>query len=131
MSLKSMKIRLGTMAAGFVLLVLVLLVGVPTLNSDRTLVLIDFGIYPDAFDGLDVYIDGKPIGKLQRIGGIAKTGFQVKEGDHVITIAHDKWKCVPERFTAGSEGRTIVYMLGIRTRVNLEGNSEVRIVLSM
>jgi hypothetical protein len=49
---------------------------------------IDFGMYPEVFEGAEVEIDGKVVGTLERTGQATRAGFKVKEGKHVVRVLH-------------------------------------------
>ena len=66
---------------------------------------VDYGNAPEEFEGKDVEVDGKLIGKLKRDGQRPRTTFPVDAGDHAVRLAAQKYDSRPEVVTvkAGEE----------------------------
>lgn len=89
MYLNSPHLRFGAIAAGVLLLGGYLLLGGP-LGGDR-IVLLDFSMYPEVFEGCEVEIDGEVAGMLRADGRSLRTEFEVRRGEHVLRIRHPQY----------------------------------------
>jgi hypothetical protein len=100
-----------------------LLMGGPL--SNPSVVQLDFSMYPEDFEGLEVEIDGKVVGKLQKYGQRSVSGFEVDEGIHLVRVVSTELDCPPMKVKVGESekvrlmldygssrnGRTIITML--------------------
>ena len=50
-------------------------------NTRESNLIIQFGISPEDFVGVEVLVDGEVAGTLQRTGGATRTGFRIGKGD--------------------------------------------------
>lgn len=74
-------------------------------------VMIEFGMYPEEFEGCDVEIDGKVAGKLQMFGQATRTAFAVKDGRHSIRVIHPEFVCDSHTITSGAGGSSVMLIL--------------------
>lgn len=56
---------------------------------------IEFGLYPEELEGETVYIDGEPVGTLDRTGQHTRIAFPVELGEHEVRISHPRLKMKP------------------------------------
>ena len=68
-------------------------------GKSQPAIVIDFGVEPEEFVGVDVEIDGKLVGKLKRDGQRPRTEFPVPAGDHAVRVAAQKYSSQPDIFT--------------------------------
>ncbi len=109
MFLNALHIRFALIGSSVVLVVVYLMFG-GSLGSPE-IVQIDFGMYPDLFEGCEVEIDGKIVGKLEGTGQVTRSGFKVEQGRHVIRVLHDE---------VGSQEIVVEVAKGEKVRVMLE-----------
>ncbi len=74
-------------------------------------VMIEFGMYPEEFEGCDVEIDGKVAGKLQMFGQATRTAFAVKDGRHSIRVIHPEFASDSRTITSGAGGSSVMLIL--------------------
>ena len=91
------------------LLALVVLAG--CFPDARPRVLIEWGVSPETFEGADVEIDGKVVGKLQKFGAATRTAFPVDKGDHTVRVLHPKFDCEPFHYDAVLNGDKLFLLL--------------------
>jgi hypothetical protein len=88
MFLDAMKIRIGMILVGLVMMGVYVAYGGRFGPGDRGVIQIEYGAYPEMFAGLTVEIDGKPAGVLKSFGRSTRTVFSVKEGEHTVRVLH-------------------------------------------
>lgn len=93
MKLDSMRLRAAFMGMGLVTLAIYLVAGGRFGPSDKGTILIEYGAYPEAFEGLEVAIDGESAGVLKSFGAQTRTAFAVKPGTHRVTVVGAKFAC--------------------------------------
>jgi hypothetical protein len=131
MYLNAFRIRLSLIGAG-VLVMLVYLIAGGSLNPhSKAVILIDYTMYADDFDGREVLIDGEIAGTLRRFGGAFKTGFEVETGDHSVQIIHPAYRCPAKRVTTGPGGWTVHLIPDFASTRGPDGESETIIVFQM
>jgi hypothetical protein len=118
-----MRIRLWLMISGILVVGIYLLAG-GSFAGPKNVILIEFGMYPDEFEGLEVYIDGQPAGELRRFGNAFKTGFEVDDGEHTVSVAHPDYECRPTRVFTGVGGQKVHLILDVMETTNDFGESE-------
>lgn len=74
-------------------------------------VMIEFGMYPEEFEGCEVEIDGEVVGKLQMFGQATRTAFAVKDGRHTIRVIHPEFVCDSRTITSGVGGSSVMLIL--------------------
>lgn len=80
MVLNAIRIRAALMIAGALALIMFFAFGGHL--GPQPVLQIEFGMYPEVFQGMTVEIDGQPAGILKPFGAAHRTGFIVKEGRH-------------------------------------------------
>jgi hypothetical protein len=118
MRLDAMRIRAALMLMGVVSLVVYLIAGGPL--KPKSVVTVEFGMYPDVFQGLTVEIDGEPAGTLQPFGAATRTGFEVKEGKHSIRVVHPRYSSVPRQVTA-TPGQPVLLIMDMQSTMDAQG----------
>ena len=126
-----MRLRFYMFVTGFFLVGVILLAGVPLLQDDESVVVVDFEAGVRLLEGLEVLIDGEPAGQLQETGTVARTAFPIEEGEHTIVVAHPEWECQPARFTLGRGERSIVLFLALRRATDGHGGSIRQLVFML
>ena len=109
MAMNALHMRFAAIAGGILLLGFFILSG-GSLGSPEV-IQIDFGMYPEVFEGAEVEIDGKVVGTLERTAQATRTGFKVKEGKHVVRVLHAE---------LGSQEMRVEVWKGEKVRVMLE-----------
>ena len=119
MYLNAIRIRAALMVAG--VLVTALYVAFGGKFGPQPVVQIEFGMYPEVFNGLTVEIDGKPAGKLQMFGAANRTGFIVKEGSHTIRVLHPMYASVERTVDVRANGRPVLLILDLQANAAASG----------
>jgi len=109
MAMNALHMRFAAIAGGILLLGFFILSG-GSLGSPEV-IQIDFGMYPEVFEGAEVEIDGKVVGTLERTGQATRAGFEVKEGKHVVRVLHAE---------LGSQEMRVEVRKGEKVRVMLD-----------
>jgi hypothetical protein len=109
MAMNVLHMRFAAIAGGILLLGFFLLSG-GSFGSPEV-IQIDFGMYPEVFEGAEVEIDGKVVGTLERTGQATRAGFKVKEGKHVVRVLHAE---------LGSQEMQVEVRSGEKVRVMLD-----------
>jgi hypothetical protein len=65
-------------------------------GASHPALVVDWGNAPSEFEGADVEIDGKLVGKLTRDGQRPRTSFAVDAGDHAVRLAAPKYDTRPD-----------------------------------
>ncbi len=130
MSFTGYRVRIAAMISGILVIGLFVAMGGSLTPSNKSVVLVQFGMYPDEFEGLEVFIDDEPAGRLRRFGNAFKTGFEVEDGDHEIRVKHPELACQPGRFSSGPGGRTVMLILDFSSRRTPNGESESVVVFT-
>ena len=86
----------------------------------KPVVQIEFGSYPD-FQGMTVQIDGKPAGKLQTFGSATRSGFEVKEGRHVIKVVDRRYKSIARNVDVKANRTPVLLILDFQQTVDRNG----------
>ena len=73
-------------------------------------IVVDYGIEPKEFEGRDIELDGKIVGKLKREGQKPRTSFPVEAGDHAIRVAGQKYDSSPEVVTVKAGEELVVFV---------------------
>jgi hypothetical protein len=93
MQLNAIHMRFGAIAGGIVLFFGYLMCG-GSFGGDR-IVQLDFSMYPELFEGLEVEIDGQVVGKLESVGQATRSGFKVGKGEHRVRVLHPEYASEP------------------------------------
>jgi len=120
------RFRVAILVSGLVLIGMWLAFG----RGSQSIIAIEFGISPRDFVGVEVVIDGEVAGRLQRMGARTQTGFEVDDGDHVVTLRHPELRTVPVTVTSGFGGQRVVLLADFSSTTNDAGESETVIVLN-
>jgi hypothetical protein len=123
MQLNIVRIRLGAAIAGILVVGIYLMGGGSLTPGSKSAILIQFGMYPEVFEGCDVLIDGEVVGTLRRVGANCQNGFSVKDGEHTVEIRHAEIGCRPAKVTTGA-GASHVMLIADFTDVYRDGKSE-------
>jgi len=128
MQMNALRIRLALMGSGVLALLLYLAAGGRLGPDDRGTVQIEYGAYPEGFEGLQVAIDGKPAGFLRSYGAATRTGFLVKEGRHLVQVVGARYSCRPSVVTIES-GRSAMLLLDVADAVGRDPNGKTPLEL--
>ena len=90
--------------------------------DDSPRISIEFGMYPEMFEGLDVRIDGEVAGKLVKTGQATRVSFPVTPGMHEVTVDHPEIECQPRRVDAQLRGQKVRLMLELEERASTDGS---------
>ena len=119
MQLNALHMRFGLIGAGVIVLAIYLLSG-RTLGQPEV-VQLDFGMYPEVFEGAGVEIDGKVVGKLEGTGEIMRAGFKVSRGKHVVRVLHPKYESERMEVDVSKPGQKVRLMLDLREHADASG----------
>lgn len=126
MQMNAWRMRMAALAVGVVVLGIYFLAGGSF--APKAVVQIEFGMYPEEFEGAEVVIDGEVRGTLKRFGNANRTGFEVSEGEHTIALRHPELPSQPLRFT-GQPGMPLLLIADIQETYR-GGRSRTEIVLN-
>ena len=79
--------------------------------DDSPKVAIEFGADPEHFLGLPVEIDGKVVGKLEKIGALTRRAFPVTKGEHSVRVVDAGMECKPVTVKAELKMQKIMLLL--------------------
>jgi hypothetical protein len=127
MFLNLFRIRIGVMITG-ILLAGMYFAGGGSFGN-KPVIQIEFGMWPEEFEGCEVMIDDEVAGTLRRFGNAFRTGFEVKDGKHTVKLVHPELPSEPVTVTSGAGGRTVLLIADVHD-VYRDGRSETTIVLS-
>ena len=71
--------------------------------GSRNTILIEFGMYPEDFAGMQVEIDGEIAGTLTQYGQATRNAFSVKDGTHRVALRDPRFASHVETVTLGEE----------------------------
>ena len=115
--LDSFRIRLSLMGIGAVAVCVYLLAGGRIGPGNLGTIQIEYGTYPEAFEGLQVAIDGEVAGALKPFGAATRTVFAVREGRHLVRVKSTQYGC-RGRIVNVESGHTMVLVLDVGTTSN-------------
>ena len=95
--IRAIRIRLAWVALSFLLVGLYLAMGGRLSRGDEGTILVEYGADRGAFEGLELAIDGRPVGRLRGAGGSTFAGFSVKEGLHEVRVVARQFACRPRK----------------------------------
>ena len=111
MFLNALRIRIGMVVAGLLLAIGWAAFGHSLFPSTQARILIEFGGDPDNFTGLDVEIDGRVVGRLERIGQATRTAFPVEPGTHQVRVVGPAFDSAPAPIDAPDPGTSTMVLL--------------------
>jgi hypothetical protein len=82
---------------------------------------IDFSMYPEEFEGLEVEIDGEVVGRLEPVGQYRRNGFTVMKGTHTVRVLHPEYDCPPVEVNADNAALDVILMMDIGERYDEKG----------
>ncbi len=115
----AMRIRAALMISGVLVVAMYFAFG--GRFGPQPVVQIEFGMYPEVFEGLTVEIDGKPAGTLRPFGAAHRTGFTVKEGRRTIRVVHPKYASVDRTVDVRADGRPVLLILDLESAADPAG----------
>ena len=128
MFLDAFKIRLGLMGVGAIALALYLMAGGRFGPGNHGTIQIEYGTYPDQFEGMQVAIDGQPAGVLKSYGAATRTAFAVEAGRHEIRVVSQDFAS-RARVVNIESGRTVMLILDVGGSVSSDGATRPELVL--
>jgi len=129
MQLNALHMRFGAIAAGVILTGIFFLSG-GSLGGDR-IIQLDFGLYPEVFEGCQVEIDGKVVGTLERVGQATRNGFKVRRGKHTVRVLHPELESRPAEIALERPGEKARILLDIVSEYDERGGSTSVIALQL
>ncbi len=120
MYLNAFRIRVALIGAGIVTTLIYLAMGGRFGPGNKGAIQIEYGMYPDEFQGAEVVIDGAVAGMLKPFGSATRTGFEVEQGEHVVTIRHPRFDS-RERRVEIKPGRGVLLILNIGSDLSASG----------
>jgi len=93
--IRMLRIRLAWLVLGFLLVGLYVAMGGRLARGDEGTLQIEYGADRAAFEGLQVAIDGRSVGRLRGMGGETFSAFSVKEGLHEVRVISPGFSCRP------------------------------------
>ena len=128
MVLNAIRIRAAFMVAGVLIMILYFAFGGRL--GPQPVVQIEFGMYPEVFQGMTVEIDGQPAGTLKPLGAANRTGFIVKEGHHTVRVVHPLYASIVREVDVKANGHPVLLILDLRATANARGRSETAIAFA-
>lgn len=125
MYLNAIRIRAALMVGGVLTMVMFFAFG--GRFGPQPVVQIEFGAYPEVFQGMAVEIDGKPAGILRPLGALNRTGFIVKQGHHTIRIVHPLYVSAERTVDVEANGRPVLLILDLQPALNGRGKTQTAI----
>jgi len=104
-------------------------IGIIVTGGNKSVIQINYAMYPEVLDGCDVLIDGEVVGQLQPLGRNHVTGFQVDDGPHLVEIAHEELVCEPVKVQSGYGGRQVMLMAELGDHVTADGDYQTMVYL--
>ncbi|HKQ97848.1 MAG TPA: hypothetical protein VJV75_08235 [Candidatus Polarisedimenticolia bacterium] len=111
MFLSALRIRIGLVVVGVLLAVGWAAFGHSLFPSTQARILIEFGSDPDSFTGLEVEIDGRVVGQLEKIGQATRTAFPVEPGTHQVRVVGPAFDSAPATIDAPNPGMSTMVLL--------------------
>ena len=128
MYLNAIRIRAALMIAGVLTTILYFALGGRL--GPQPVVQIEFGMYPEVFQGMTVEIDGKPVGTLRPMGAGNRNGFIVKEGHHTVRVIHPLYASIVREVDVKADGKPVLLILDLQATVDARGKSETAIAFA-
>ena len=95
------------------------------MGDTRPKVVIEWGAYPEEFEGKTVEIDGKPAGELKKFGEATRTAFLVDKGNHLVRVVHPGFDCPPVKVAAELSGQRIMLLLEVGEMMSTTGKPQL------
>lgn len=111
MFLNALRIRIGMVVSGVLLAIGWAAFGHSLFPSTQARILIEFGADPEQFAGLDVEIDGRIAGQLERVGQATRTAFAVEPGTHQVRVVGPAFDSAPATIDARHSGMSTMVLL--------------------
>jgi len=127
MFLNATKIRVGLMGVGAIALAMYLLAGGRLGPGNRGVVQIEFGLYREKFEGMQVAVDGRAAGILKSHGATTRSAFSIEEGRHEITLVSPEFDCEPQTVHVES-GRIVMLVVDVGGSASADGQSRPQIL---
>jgi len=127
MQLQPLHLRIGAVAAG-ILLVALFVLGGGSFGGTR-IVQIEFGLAPGEFEGLAVEIDGRVVGRLERLGQATRSGFEVGRGTHSVCVRHPELPCEPASVALERSGERARLMLDFEERYDADSRTMQQVLV--
>ena len=125
MFVNAIRIRAALMIAGALTAVLFFALGGRL--GPQAVVQIEFGTYPEVFQGMTVEIDGKPAGTLKPFGAAHRSVFPVQPGRHTIRVVHPLYVSIERRVDVRAGGSPVLLILDLQAGINDHGQSQTAI----
>ena len=110
------------------ILLIALALGAAACGEPDQFVSIEFGMYPEEFEGETVYIDGEAVGTLESIGQATRMAFPCELGEHEVKISHPQLRMKPATVNLRMRGEKVRLMAEIVDFYE-DGRSQPTIVL--
>jgi len=120
MYLNAFRIRVALIGAGILTTIIYLAMGGRFGPGSKGAIQIEYGMYPDEFQGAEVLIDGQVAGTLKPFGSATRTGFEVTQGEHVVRIRHPRIAS-SERRVEIKAGSGVLLILNIGSEMSATG----------
>ena len=111
MFLSALRIRIGMAVAGVLVAIGWCAFGHSLFPSTQARILIEFGGDLDNFEGLDVEIDGRVVGQLERVGQATRIAFPVEPGKHQLRVVGPAFESAPTPIDAPNPGMSTMVLL--------------------
>jgi len=110
MYLNAFRIRVALIGAGILTTLIYLALGGRFGPGNNGAIQIEYGMYPEEFQGAEVLIDGAVAGTLKPFGSATRTGFEVQAGEHVVRIRHPKFASRERKVQIKPGGGTLLIL---------------------
>ena len=99
------------------------------LPDDRPRVSIEFGVAPEILEGREVVVDGRIVGRLERVGQATRNAFPLEEGEHDVWIRHERFASRKARVAATMKGQKVHLLAELADEASPDGSIRTVIVL--
>ena len=123
--LNAFRIRIALMAIGAIATIFYLLAGGRLGHGNRGTLQIEFGLYPEKFEGMQLTVDGKPAGVLESHGAATRSAFSIVEGRHEIALVSSEFGCLP-RIVDIESGRTMMLVVDVGSASYLGARPQIQ-----
>jgi hypothetical protein len=121
MVLNLWRMRLGAIAASIILFVVLVALTGSLIPGSKPGIVIEFGTDPETFTGLEVEVDGKIVGKLERFGQATRKAFALSRGEHSVRVVSPHFESTAITVKTQLPGFKPMFILDVEERAGPDG----------